>query len=150
MTFRPNLKALAIAASLLLGTAVSSHARSINWGSAVDDTLLYSAGGSLGDDVVFQLGSFGTGFTPDASNMSQWLPNWKVFDQAAAPASSGWNSAEGLFSSTATLNSDGTSTYLSPYTFAEGEQAYIWAFKVDQTLANGGEWALVTNDSSDG
>ncbi len=151
MTFRPNLKALAIAASLLLGTAVSSHARTITWGSAVEDTLLYSAGGSLGDDVVFQLGSFGTGFVPDTSNMSQWAPNWKVFDQAIAPSSSGWNSADGFVSSTATVNSDGTSSNsLSPFTFAEGEQAYIWAYKVDKTLANGGEWALITNDSSDG
>ena len=148
MTFTSNLKALAIAVSLLLGTAVSSHARTITWGSAVGDTLLYSAGGSLGDDVTFQLGSFGS-FVPDATNMNQWQANWKVFDQAAAPSTSGFNSSEGLFSSTATLNADGTSSAgLSPSTFAQGEQAYIWAFKTDQSLVNGGEWALVTNDAA--
>lgn len=149
MTFRPKLKVFALAVSLLLGTTLGSHARTITWGSAVDDTLLYSAGGSLVDDVVFQLGSFGT-FVPTPSNMDDWQANWKVFDQAAAPAGSGFNSSAGFVSSTVTMNSDGTSTYLSPYTFAEGEQAYIWAFKVNQTLANGGEWALVTNDSTDG
>jgi hypothetical protein len=139
----------ALAAILLLGSAASSHARTITWGDAVGDTLLYSAGGSLGDDVTFQLGSFGLGFTPDTTNMSQWAANWHVFDQAVAPASSGFNSSEGFFSSTATVNADGTSSSgLSAYSFTQGEQAYIWAFKPNQSLVNGGEWALVTNDAA--
>ncbi|MDB6138442.1 MAG: hypothetical protein JWO94_1514 [Verrucomicrobiaceae bacterium] len=150
MIFTPKLQALALAVSLLLGTAASSNARSINWGSSVNDTLLYSAGGSEGDDVVFQLGSFGT-FVPDTTNMSQWAANWNVFDQAVAPDGSGFNSSQGFVSGTVTVNSDGTSSSgLSPYIFSQGEQAYIWAYKVDKTLANGGEWALITNDSTDG
>lgn len=148
MTFRTFLQTLACAA-LLLG-AGSSHARTITWGDAVGDTLLYSAGGNLGDDVIFELGSFGS-FTPTTSNMDQWVANWKVFDQAVAGA--GFNSAESFFDSTATVNADGTSSAappLSPFVFNQGEQAYIWAFKVDKTLANGGEWALITNDATDG
>ncbi len=148
MTIRPHLKALALAVTLLLGFSTSSHADTINWGDSVGNTVLFSAGAPLNDSVVFQLGTFGS-FVPTTSNMDQWSANWHVFDQAVAPSTSGWNSSEGFFSSTATVNSDGTSSSgLSPYSFQQGEQAYIWAFSPDQSLANGGEWALVTNDAA--
>ena len=154
MNSRPLFKTLALAA-LLFGAATGGiHARTITWGDAVGDTLLYSTGGNLGNDVIFELGSFGS-FTPTTSNMDQWAANWKIFDQAQAPSTSGFNSSEGFFSSTATVNADGTSSAsppLSPFVFGQGEQAYIWVFKADKglSLTGGGEWALVTNDSTDG
>ncbi len=148
MTLRHPLKAFALSLALVLGTAASSRADSINWGDSVGNTLLFSYGGNLDSSVTFQLGTFGS-FVPTANNMDQWAANWHVFDQVTAGA--GYTPSEGFFSSTATVQSDGTSSSgLSPYSFQIGEQAYIWAFTPNQNAINGGEWALVTNDSSDG
>src|SRR3569623_704057 len=154
MTSRPLYKTLALAALLFEAVTGRLHARTITWGDAVGDTLLYSAGGNLGDDVIFELGSFGS-FTPTTSNKDQWAANWKIFDQAQAPSPSGFNFSEGFFDSTATVNADGTSSAsppLSPYVFNQGEQAYIWVYRTDKSLPldGGGEWALVTNNATDG
>lgn len=140
-----------IAALLLLASGFRSEARTINWGSAVGDTLLTSNGVLLSDVFTFELGTFG-GFVPSVSNLDQWGANWKIFDRAIAPAIDGWDSGSGFFSGTATLEADGTSDSSPPlpaFTFTEGEQAYIWVYNtlaVDSTT----EWALVTNNSLDG
>ncbi len=150
-----NLNAFRILCALTLGLLVAvphADARTIAWGNSAGDTVIYSDGTPVDDQVIFELGSFGS-FTPDSSNMEFWSSNWKVFDRAQAPDSSGWNSADSVFSSVATLNSDGTSSAappLSPYVFAGGEQAYIWAYKTSQTLSFADEWALITNDAADG
>lgn len=126
-------------------------ARTIDWGSAVGDTIVQSNGVALDNSFIFELGSFGS-FVPTEANLDLWQINWKVFDRAIAPAANGWDSANGFFSGTATLQSNGTSSDSPPlpsYTFAEGEQAYIWVyngFTIDALT----EWALVTNNGLDG
>lgn len=136
----------------ILGTASGHvHARTVDWGGAVGDSLFTSAGSIFDDSMIFELGSFGTSFTPTDLNMDQWLTNWKVFDRATA--GNGWNSTDQFIASSANLTTSGTSSESPPlpsFTFAQGEQGYIWAYKTDQTYAPGLEWALITNNGSDG
>jgi len=139
----------------------SARAVTINWGTYISPTsyLYDSTGATLSDDFFFELGTFGS-FTATEANMSEWLTNWKPFDRAFAPSIEGWNSSAGIVASSATLETDFTTsnTSLSQVnTFAPGEQAYIWIYKgifgdgsSQPTLGEGFEWALVTNDSSDG
>ena len=112
-------------------------AHTINWGNSVGSSLYSSTGSALDDSYTFELGSFGS-FVPTEFNMTEWLSNWKVFDRAAAPAGSGWNSGAGYFTSSSTLLGNGTSSEavtwsLPGYTFGAGEQGYIWVYNT-QTL----------------
>jgi hypothetical protein len=136
---------------LLLLISQAATARTISWGSAVGDSLFYSDGSDLDTDTVFELGFFSGGFTPDENNMDYWLAHWHVFDRATDGA--GWDTTDPFLSRTPTLQTDGTSTSSPPlpaYVFPEGGQAYIWAYRTDQTYQVGLEWALITNNSSDG
>jgi hypothetical protein len=147
-----KLTAAARLGLILAATAAPAIARSISWGSSVGAKLFDSSGVKLGDTFMFEIGSFNPGFVPDASNLNLWAANWKVFDHAQAPGSSGWNSAFGYIASSANLNTNGTSSKsppLPPFTFSQGEQGYLWAFNT-QTYGSGAEWALITNNSSDG
>lgn len=142
---------LILALTLLALSAAKLPARTIDWGGAVGDTLITSAGVPLDDTFIFQLGTFGA-FTPTEANLDQWAANWKIFDQAIAPAASGWDSALGFFTGSATLQSDGTSSNSPPlpqFTFAQGEQAYIWVYN-SLTISSLTEWALITNNGLDG
>lgn len=135
----------------MLALAAPMQARTINWGGAAFDNLYTSYGSALDDSFTFELGTFGA-FVPTELNQDQWLANWRVFDRATA-ANSGWTSSTGFFESSANLNDNGTSS--SPEanplsTFALGEQAYIWAFNTQQMTFGYTEWALITNNSSDG
>jgi hypothetical protein len=150
------------AAALFLGAALHVQATTINWGTyfSVSSYLYDSGGASLTDDFIFELGSFGTGFTPTESNMDQWLTNWKIFDRATAPIGNGFDSASGTVAASAVLETDFTTdnAALSQLnTFAEGEQAYIWVYKdtfgnssPSPSLVPGFQWALVTNNATDG
>jgi len=105
----------------------------------------------LDASFTFELGTFGS-FIPTLANANDWLTNWKVFDRAIAPGANGWNPGAGYVASEATLLTDFTSnsTYASSsVTFAAGEQVYIWTYNT-LVFAQGAEWALITNDSSDG
>ena len=105
-----------------------------------------SLGSSLDDSFSFELGTFDTGFTPTAGNLSDWGANWNVLDRVTAPAASGWDSGASIFSGNMTF--DGSLVSLSSaadpsYSFITGSQIYLWAYN-SQTLAPGNEWALVT------
>lgn len=124
-------------------------AHTINWGNSVGSSLYSSTGSALDDSYTFELGSFGT-FVPTEFNMTEWLSNWKVFDRAAAPAGSGWNSGAGYFTSSSTLLGNGTSSEavtwsLPGYTFGAGEQGYIWVYNTQTLTPNSSEWSLYTN-----
>jgi hypothetical protein len=136
----------------LTSTPSPASAQTIYWGSATNDFLFDSTGSPLDSSYSFALGTFGS-FTPDDTNMDQWLTNWKVLDLVTAPAASGWDPAQGFFSSSFTFLSDGTSSrgpdLGTGFVFSPGEQAYIWAYN-SQTMNIGTEWALITNNTSDG
>ena len=144
-----------LVALLLCLPALQTEARTIDWGSEVGSTLFDSTGAPLDDNFVFELGSFGS-FIPTESNMTDWLTYWKPFDRATAPATSGWNSTDSYFTSSSTLLEDGTSSEapglsLPGYTFAQGEQAYIWVYNrltlttAPDQYSTTTEWALFTN-----
>jgi hypothetical protein len=143
--------ALCVAGCLLLSTGRASAA-TIYWGSSTNDLLFDSAGNPLDDSFTFELGTFGS-FLPDASNVDQWLSNWKILDRLIAPAASGWNSDQSFFSGSLAIQADGTSSrgidLGTTFVFSQGEQAYIWVYN-SLAILPGSEWALVTNDSSYG
>jgi len=135
----------------LLLLPIPTRASTLVWGSTPGDSLYTSYGLALDANFIFELGTFGS-FIPTLANADEWLTNWKVFDRAQAPAIDGWNPGAGYFASEATLTTTYQST--SPYasssvTFAAGEQVYIWTYNT-LVFAQGAEWALITNDSSDG
>lgn len=142
---------LILALTLLVLSAAKLPARTIDWGGAVGDTLVTSTGTPLTDSFVFELGTFGS-FVPTEANLDQWAANWKIFDHAIAPAANGWDSALGFFTGSATLQTNGTSSNSPPlpqFTFAQGEQAYIWVYN-SLTISSLTEWALITNNGLDG
>ncbi|MEI6536391.1 MAG: PEP-CTERM sorting domain-containing protein [Verrucomicrobiaceae bacterium] len=137
---------------LMIAGSETLPARSINWGSNLLSNLFDSNGVALDDAFKFEIGSFQTGFIPDSTNLNLWETNWKVFDHAEAPAGNGWNSALRYIASTANLTTGGTSSESPPlpaWTFSQNEKGYLWAFN-SQTYASGVEWALITNNASDG
>jgi hypothetical protein len=152
---------LAGLAAALLALASSAQATTINWGTYINPAnyLFDSTGANLDDDYFFELGSFGT-FIPTSGNMSDWMTNWKPFDRAYAPPASGWNSSAGIVAHSAVLEVDFTTsnTELSQANlFNLGEQAYIWVYSDTlgnpnpvPTLGTSFQWALVTNNSTDG
>lgn len=149
--FPPAMKLLRSLLLVLLLPLGSAHARTISWGGAVGDSMYLSSGPLMDDSMIFELGYFSGGFVPTVGNMDYWQAHWQVFDRATA--GSGWNSTDPFLSRTPTLEADGTSSSAPPlpdYVFPESGQAYIWAFHTDQTFQVGLEWALITNDSSDG
>jgi hypothetical protein len=143
---------LLLLGSLLLAlSALPARATTIDWGNSAGDVLLSSNGVPLDDTYIFELGSFG-GFTPTGLNQGDWLANWKPLDRAQAPAASGWNSAASFFSSSVTLLDGGISSESPPlpaFTFAPGEQAYIFVYN-SLALDGVSEWALITNNGLDG
>ncbi len=139
----------------LLVLAGSIQARTINWGSSFEDIIVDSAGTGLSAVYTFELGSFGS-FIPDQSNLEQWAANWKPFDLAQSPAT--WDPSNGFFSSSADVldspvsgTSSSTTIPASPVNvFGPGERGYIWAYNTKTLAVGTTEWALVTNDSTDG
>jgi hypothetical protein len=115
--------------------------------------MFYSNGSATDANLIMDLGTFGS-FVPTTANMDQWAANWKPFDRASVTTDpQTYNPSLNFFSSTATVTQTNQSSSLnipaSSNTFAPGEQAYIWFYNT-QTYGAGLEWALVTNNSSDG
>jgi hypothetical protein len=122
----------------------SAFAVEINWGSDVDSVLRDSMGVPLDDTFLIQLGFFQTAtaepFIPDESNVGDWAANWKVFDQAA------FSPVDGYFTSTALLNSDGSSSssFATLGIDFSGQQTYIWTYNSTNPIP-GSEWFLSTD-----
>lgn len=129
----------------------SLHSQTLNWGSAVFSNLVDNNGKTMGDTFVFELGSFVNGFTPDDTNINDWLANWQVFDAATyngieEPVDDG---IYGYFTSVVNMNADGTSD--SPWqtpgaTSFEGLDAYLWVRNSDLAI-EGSEWLLTRADN---
>jgi hypothetical protein len=137
----------------LLGGA--AHA-TITWSVDSPGSMFYSTGAYTDANLTIDLGTFGS-FTPTVANMDQWASNWKPFDRASATTvPQTYNPTFLSFSSQATVTStnQSSSANIAPIapsnpTFAAGEQAYMWVYNT-QTYGAGLEWALVTNNNSDG
>lgn len=145
-----NLKnTLLVFATVMAFSKVGVQAVTINWGNDVLSSLHDSSGALLEDSFTFELGTFGV-FIPTEFNMSEWEANWRPLDRAQAPVGGGWNSAMGYFTSSTTLQSDGTSSEAATWsfpalTFSAGELAYIWTYNTQTLVPNLSEWALFTN-----
>lgn len=130
-----------LGAALLL--ALPASGSGVNWASPFGENAMFDSHGNLLDSsFVFELGTFATGFTPNALNWDQWSANWKLLDRAD-DATGGWVSVDiGLgsyFTEGFNFLANGTVDGLTgSATFLAGEQAYIW-------VRSGTEWALVTD-----
>ena len=138
---------LSILAFACLAGVPRLAAQQLNWGSTVGaldgSTIVDSTGAALDNTFVFELGAFLDGFTPDESNVDDWITNWRVFDQAA------YNSGDIYFTGTANMLDDGTSDSPDQTSGApsfEGLQAYIWIRNSD-LAEEGSEWLLTRADS---
>jgi hypothetical protein len=130
--------ALALTGSGAVSAAITLPT-SINWGSEAFSTFKNSANAELSADYKFQLGAFAEGFTPTWSNNSQWLANWRVFDQAD------FNSGNGIFTGAAEILPDGTSSsgFATPGAGFHGLQAYVWGFN-DPSKTPASQWVMVS------
>jgi hypothetical protein len=138
-----------ISALVLAGSGLCHGFSEIQWGGAPFDTLqMYtSTGASLGDDFVFELGTFG-GWTVDVNDYVGMLTNWKRIS-VANDTNNGWSSTSQYFTNSAQLIDSSGSGVLqgepglplagSP-TFATNEQAYLW-------VHNATEWGIFTDNS---
>jgi len=123
----------------------------INWGSSIYDDIVDSEAQVLDQTFIFQLGAFSDGFTPDSDNVSEWVGNWEVYDQAdyngiETPVDDGiW----GYFTSTVNMEADGTSNSpdLTPGASSfEGRSAFVWIRNGDDPV-EGTEWLLMRADA---
>jgi hypothetical protein len=147
------IKLLLLAILFVTRPSVSDGA-SISWNSNFQSVLIDSAGNPLEQSFSFEMGTFG-GFAPTYANMSDWASNWKVFDKAYLDDPNGWNWENSFFTRSVTHEADGTSSSpfanppntLSPNVFSQNETVYLWVYNT-KTLAEGAEWALVTDGLS--
>jgi hypothetical protein len=151
MNRKPQAPLVILATAVL---AVNLHAAStINWGNEFNldgASDLYQSDGTtpLDSTFTFALGAFYNPldplWQPTDVNFNEWLANWQPFDTAVYdpdPMLSHFDPAEGVFSQSSVLKDN--------LTFPEGRQAYLWIYNT-QTLQSGTQWALITDDSSDG
>lgn len=131
--------------SLVCATAAVSgaHATTVSWFSEIISDFRDSNGNPLDETYTIQLGFFedvlDQPFTPGTDNVTEWVQQWRVFDQASLNL----GEAGGYFSAEANVNADGTSS--SPYANLglnfQGQEAYIWIRKGDEPVP-GTEWFL--------
>jgi hypothetical protein len=73
---------LAPLATVLLAT--SGIAGTVTWAGGAADQFFNPYGTTLDGSYWFELGTFGSSFTPTDANKDQWAANWKVFDRASS------------------------------------------------------------------
>jgi hypothetical protein len=124
--------------AFLSGTTALT-AQTLDWGNDVFGDVVDSTGAPLDATFIFELGAFDAGFTPDESNVNDWIANWNVFDRA------GFNASAGYFASSVRMLPDGRSD--SPYLTEdsgsfEGLNAYLFVRNSDLPVPLT-EWLLV-------
>jgi hypothetical protein len=136
-----------------LALSLTSLARAeltVDWGNDPFSSLFTSNGTSQWDSSYHvEMGTFGSVFTPDTSNMSLWSTNFisaQTLNDLNGGSGAGINLSLGYFTGTFALDSSNISNQ-SNNLFGAGQQMYIWAYKNDKTYTNGLEWALVTNSN---
>jgi hypothetical protein len=132
------MKTFPIIMICLISLVSALRGQKLEWGSEVFSQIVDSKGAVLDNSYVFELGVFAAPFTPDATNTSNWLANWLVFDRAD------YSQDNGYFASNAEMASDGTSdsAFLTPGAPSfEGLEAYIWV-RNSATPSETTEWFL--------
>ena len=132
-----------------------SQQQEIAWGTSFDFENVLTSDGSalLLSEFSIELGTFGI-FEPDATNLDEWLDNWKVFDAIPPdrPDSNGvfevGATPTASFGSSATLFTDRTSSSIDAAgnSFNSGEQAYVFVRNGDAPEGET-EWLLYTSES---
>ena len=123
---RTFIKLIAMVAAL----ATSLPAQTLNWASPVFSTIVDSEGVTLDETFTFQLGVFEPGFTPEEANVTEWVDNWVMLDQAD------YNPSLGYF--TASIFLKDVPDYGT--VFAE-KQAYLW-IRNQTAIGPDTEWFL--------
>ncbi|MCU0777669.1 MAG: PEP-CTERM sorting domain-containing protein [Akkermansiaceae bacterium] len=127
---------ITLAAALLVVSAHSSHAQTLNWGAPIGEPLVDSNGDAINDSYVFELGAFPLDFNPDESNVGEWLTKWRVFDALTYDSLAGFTTSTVFILNGVTSSSDKPN--VSSGSFAN-LKAYIWIRKGDEPVP-GSEW----------
>ena len=135
---------------------ITAQAGSIELSGVNGDALYEANGQPMGTttSILWELGTFQSGFTPGPGNVNDWAANWRLLDGVA------YNQSKQFITERIVLvnNPDaGTGGFLweqdendppLPATNAEvfraGNQLYLWAYN-DKTVTPDTEWALVTS-----
>jgi hypothetical protein len=116
---------------------LSARSQTLNWGSLTNSTIVDSQGNALdplNNTYLFQLVSFDQAFTPDESNINDWLSSARVF----ASAQYSYNSTDlGYFTNSTNLQD--VPNYAAMF---EGLTAYLMV-----SNAAGTEYFLATTSN---
>ena len=128
-------------------------AGSIDWGTAVNDSLYDTDGAALSGSYHFELGTFRDGFVPDSTNTSQWESKWKLIEEAGFNAPMQYVAENSILTSSGPdliwerdATGDETGPLMNPNIFAPGESVYFWAFN-GKPVTGTTQWALATGRS---
>lgn len=146
-----------LATGILLAGGSRCFSQNLNWGGPAFSDFADSAGNTLDNTFVFELGAFSGGFEPTASNVDSWFDHWQVFDRAfyngvEQPVDDGIHGYITNWSSdtdSLRMLDDGTSNspHLSPGALSfEGLSAFLWVRKGDEPV-EGSEWLLTRADA---
>jgi hypothetical protein len=151
--FFMNLRSLSLLLLLLVCGVREARSQTLDWGNDVFGDVVDSTGAALDHSFVFELGAFDVGFTPTASNVSDWVSHWNAFDRAV------FNAAAGYFASSVEMLADGSSSspFLTPGSGSfEGLDAYLFVRNGDLPvpltewlLVRSGDWVFPLADNGD-
>jgi hypothetical protein len=129
-------------------------AGSIDWGSAVADQLYTAGGTAITASYQFELGTFETGFAPDATNTALWEGKWRLIEQGDFNAPLQYAAENSLLTASGPnliwerdQTGDESAPLSNPLLFSPGEQVYVWAFS-GKTIDTTTQWALVTGNGT--
>lgn len=134
-----KLRSIFLAVLAFLAGTSGLHAQTLDWGNDVFGDVVDSNGVALDHTFTFELGAFDAGFTPDSTNIADWVGHWNVFDRAQ------FNASLGYFASSVDMlpNGSSDSAHVSPEIGSfEGLNAYLFVRNNDLT-GPGTEWLLV-------
>jgi hypothetical protein len=146
------MKILYLILLFLLPLVQSARALGVTWGSEITSVFRDSYGEPLDNTFYVQLGFFedtlAGPFVPDASNVDDWITQWRVFDEASINLAG--PGVHDYYTSEAWVNLDGSSSSEDPNVSLGlnfvGEKAYVWLRNSD-TPSPETEWFLARAES---
>lgn len=119
--------------SILLASAISASAAiGINFSSPLLQSVVTSDNQQIDASYTFAVGTFNS-FTPTSSNVSDWTSNW------VSIGTTNWTDSLSFFSGDPTLQ-DNTLAL-------SNSNLYIWGYNT-QTIGDGAQWLLLSNDTN--